>query len=107
MEQQNAVALFEQKHMEAFKQLSELNKEQNRLSKIEKDVKAELEVAMESNDIVGIKNEYITISRVAASKTTTIDLDMLQEKEPELYAELLKDYPKTKTTKASIRFLVK
>ena len=107
MEQQNAVALFEQQHMEAFKQLSELKKEQNRLSKIEKDVKSELEAAMDANDIVSIKNDFISISRVAASETTTIDLDKLKEKEPELYADLLKDYPKTKTTKASIRFLVK
>jgi len=107
MEQQNAVALFEQQYMESFKQLSELKKEQNRLSKIEKDVKTKLETAMDTNDISSINNDYITISRVAASETITIDLDKLKEKEPELYADLLKDYPKTRTTKSSIRFVVK
>lgn len=104
---ENKVALFEQQHLEAFKQLSELKKEQNKLAKVEKDIKAQLEVAMDENDIVSIKNEYITISRVAASESITVDLDKLKDKEPQLYNDLLEDYPKVKTTKASVRFTVK
>lgn len=103
----NNVTLFEQQHLAAFKQLSELKKEQDKLAQIEKDVKAELEKAMDKNNIVSIKNDYITISRIGASQTTSIDLKKLEEKEPQLYADLLKDYPKVTNKKASIRFLVK
>ena len=95
----NNVTLFEQQHLAAFKQLSELKKEQDKLAQIEK--------AMDENNIVSIKNDYITISRIAASQTTSIDLKKLEEKEPQLYADLLKDYPKLTNKKASIRFLVK
>lgn len=107
MTEENKVALFEQQHLEAFKQLGELKKEQDRLAEIEKNVKSELEQAMIENDIVAIKNQYITISRVSASETTSIDLKKLEEKEPELYKDLLRDYPKVTTKKASIRFTVK
>lgn len=105
--EENKVALFEEKHLAEFKKLSELKKEQDRLAEIEKDVKSTLEKAMEENDIVSIKNEYITISKVEASESVSIDLKALETKEPELYNDLLKDYPKKTFRKASLRFTVK
>ena len=107
MEEKNQVALFEEKYLATFKQLSDLKKEQDRLKAIETDVKSQLEKAMDENNIVSIKNEYISISRVEGSTKTEIDLDKLKEKEPELYNDLLKDYPKVSTRKPSIRFTVK
>lgn len=107
MSEENKVALFEERHLAAFKQLSELKREQERLAEIEKSIKEELEEAMNKYDIVSIKNDWITISRVASSETVTIDLKKFKENEPKLYDELLKDYPKVTTKKASIRFLVK
>lgn len=107
MEEKNQVALFEEKHLTEFKKLSDLKKEQDRLATIEKDVKSQLEKAMDENNIVSIKNEYITISRVEGSESTSIDLKKLEEKEPDLYKDLLKDYPKVTVKKPSIRFTVK
>ena len=63
-------------------------------------------------DRYGIKsldNQFVKIIRVAGSEgSQTVDLDKMKEAEPELFAELLADYPKTTgAKKASIRFDVK
>lgn len=101
------LTVFEKKYLESFKQLSELKKEQDRLAEIEKNVKAEIEKAMDDNNIVSVKNDYVTISRVAESKSVSIDLKKLEAKEPVLYSDLLVDYPKATTRKAYIKIVVK
>lgn len=105
--EQNNVVLFEQKHLEQFKKLGELKKEQDRLAKIEADVKSELEKAMDDYDIVSFSNEYVTISRVAPSQSVSVDLKQLETKEPSLYKDLLHDYPKVTNKKGYIRISVK
>lgn len=99
--------VFEKKYLESFKQLSELKKEQDRLAEIEKNVKAQIEKAMDENNILSVKNEFVTISRVAASESKSIDLKALEAKEPQLYIDLLKDYPKVTSKNAYIRIVVK
>ena len=42
-----------------------------------------------------------------AMNFNSIDLKALEKKEPELYAELLADYPKETVKKDSVRILVK
>lgn len=101
------LTVFEKKYLESFKQLSELKKEQDRLAEIEKNVKAEIEKAMDDNDIVSVKNDYVTITRVAESTSTSIDLKALQDREPKLYKDLIADYPKVTNKKAYIRIAVK
>ena len=56
-----------------------------------------------------IDNEYMKITYVAAgTDKQTIDIDQLAKEEPDLYSDLLKDYPKTtKGRKAYIMFKVK
>lgn len=105
--QENNIVLFEQYALESFKTLSELKKEQKRLEEIDKKVRTEIEKAMNEYDIQSFKNDYVTISRVAQSTTRTIDVKKLQEREPQLYDELIADYPKTTLRKASIRIEVK
>lgn len=101
------LTVFEKKYLESFKQLSELKKEQDRLAEIEKNVKAEIEKAMDDNDIVSVKNDYVTITRVAENTSTSIDLKALQDREPKLYEDLIADYPKVTNKKAYIRIAVK
>lgn len=103
----NEIQVFENKYMPVMAQLSALNKQLKQLQEQEKALKADLEKAMNKYDIKSIDNEFVKITRVAESKTTTIDLKKLQEKEPVLYGELLEDYPKVTVRKASIRISVK
>lgn len=103
----NELQLFEQANLEAFKKLAELKKQQEALATTEKEVKAQIEKSMEEYGVKSLKNEFITISHVEGSTSTSIDLKKLQEKEPDLYKELLEDYPKVTNKKASVRFTVK
>ena len=106
MEQEKAIQLFEKKYMTVFQNLSDLKKEQDRLADIEKKAKAEIEKAMYDYGITSVKNDLITITRVEASESRSIDLTELSKKEPKLYGELLEDYPKVSTKKAYVRFTV-
>ena len=101
----NNLVLFENKALTYMKNLSELKKEQDRLAEIEKSVRADLQAVMDEFGITQFKNDYVTISLVKGSTSVSIDLKALEKKEPELYAELLADYPKVK--KDSVRILVK
>lgn len=61
---------------------------------------------MDAYDIKSIDNQYIKITRVNGSTSTSIDLKALEKEEPELYAELLKDYPKVTNRKPYLTFKV-
>ena len=103
----NNLTLFESKALTYMKNLSELKKEQDRLAELEKTARSQLQSVLDEYGITQFKNDYVTISLVKGSTTTSIDLKALEKKEPELYADLLKDYPKETVKKDSIRILVK
>lgn len=105
--EENNLVLFEQKYVDKFNALSKLKRHKEAIEEVEKIVKAELERAMDEYGIKSVKTARITISRVEESTSTSIDLKELEKKEPELYNELLNDYPKTTTKKAFVKFLVK
>ncbi len=104
---ENNVVLFEQKYLEKFKKLGELKKAQKELETIEKQIKSELETAMDEFDVHSIKNEYVTISRVAPAETISIDLEKLKEAEPDCYKGLIEDYPKVTKKKGYVKIVVK
>ena len=103
------VALFQEKHLEAFKQLAGMMQQKKEIEAAEKKAKAKIQELMDQYGIKSISNEFITITRVAAgADKLTIDLDAFSIAEPENYAELLKDYPKTVAGKAGyVKFAVK
>lgn len=103
----NQVQVFEQQHMQVFKQLADITKTKKQLEEQEKKVKADLEKAMDANDIKSIDNQFLKITRVNGSTSTSVDLKAMQEKEPKLYAELLEDYPKVTNKKSYLTFKVK
>lgn len=104
---ENEIAIFEQENIVVFEQLSKFKAMQKEMKEKEDALKKALEKSMDEHGIKSFKNEYVTITRVEGSTTTTIDVDGMKEKEPELYDELIADYPKVKTTKPYVRILVK
>lgn len=98
---------FEQHHLEMFEHLAEITRQKRRLEEMEARVKSNLEEAMNTYNIKTIDNEYVRITRVEGSTSKTIDLKKLEEKEYNLYRELLEDYPKTTTKKSYLMFKVK
>lgn len=103
----NNLVLFENKALAVMKNLSDLKKEQDRLAEIEKNFRTELQTVMDEYGIVSFKNDYVTISLVKGSTTVSIDLKTLEKNEPQLYKDLLKDYPIETVKKDSVRILVK
>lgn len=101
------VAKFENQYLEVMRDISLMAKQEKELAQKTKQLKADLETAMDEHDIKSIDNEFLKITRVAASSSTSIDLKKLKEKEPNLHGELLEDYPKVTNRKAHVKFTVK
>lgn len=102
----NLVA-FEETHIAALKELKRLNDRAKKLEEQIKDAKTGIMEAMETYGVTQFKNDFLTISYVPESQTETIDLKQLQNEEPELYEELLRDYRKVTKRQPYVRFLVK
>lgn len=103
----NKVVLFEQQSLALMQQLSELKRKKEEIEAADAEVRKKLQQAMDQYGIVSFKNEYVTISNIPASETTTVDLKKLQEKEPECYQGLIEDYPKVTKKAGYVRILVK
>lgn len=99
--------VFEEQYLAAMQSLSNMTKQKKALEDQEKVIKEQLEKVMDAYGIKSVDNQFLKITRVAGSTSTSVDLKKMEKEEPELYNELLSDYPKTTTRKASIRFNVK
>jgi len=103
----NELTVFENKYMAVMANIALLEKQVKEITEKQKSLKAELEAAMDEYNIKSIDNEYLKITRVAESTSTSIDLKALQKKEQALYRELLEDYPKVTVRKAYVKITVK
>lgn len=90
-----------------LKELSEIKSKQKALEEREKWLKTQLTNELEAKDLKSFKDDFGTISWVEGSTTETIDLKKLEEKEPDLYADLLEDYGKKTERKGYFKFTVK
>ena len=85
-------------------ELKEINDEKILLNEREKTIKKSIEDNLGEETY---KADFITVSYTKPSTSVSIDLKKLEEKEPELYKELLNDYPKGITRKGSYRYTFK
>lgn len=101
--------VFEEQYLLVMQNLAEAVKAKKKLEADEKKFKEQLGKVMDEYGIKSVDNQFLKIIRVAGSEgSQTVDLTKMEKEEPELYADLLKDYPKTTgAKKASIRFDVK
>lgn len=106
-EMENELVVFEQQNLEVFQKLQEFKKQQDLMKKQEEALKKQLEESMTQYGIKSFKNDYVNITYVEGSSSESIDLKKMQEKEPELYAELLADYKKVTNKKGYVRIVVK
>ncbi len=104
---ENNLKVFEQDNLVVFKNLSELAKQKKAIEKQEKEAKKQIKTAMDKYGVESFKNDFVTISNVAGSSSTTIDIAKMQEKEPDLYENLMRDYPKTTTRSGYVKIVAK
>lgn len=103
----NELKIFEDKSLIIAQSLKSLKDKKEKIEKEEKDLKKTLEDLFNEYGLKSFKNDYFTISKVEASESKSIDLKTMEKKEPELYEELLEDYPKVTKRKSYIRISVK
>lgn len=105
----NEIQTFNEQYLAMMENLANTTLEIKRLQDDQKKAKAVIGKAMDEYGIKSIDNKFVKIIRVAGSDgKETIDLDALKKEEPELYEELLADYPTITGKKApSVRFDVK
>lgn len=103
------IQVIEEKTLAKIKELAELTKQQKAIEKVIAGVKKELEKQMNTYKVKTMDCPYIKFTRVDAGEDKEVlDVDALQENEPELYEELLADYHKTKKGKSAyVTFSVK
>lgn len=101
------IQVFENEYMPVMANFALLNQQIKNAQEKLNGIKSQLMEGMDQYDIKSIDNDYCKISRVEASESKSIDLKAVQKKEPELYTDLLKDYPKVSKRKESIRIMVK
>ena len=107
MKMSDELKVFEDKSLIIAKNLKALKNEKEKIEKEEKNLKKTLEDLFNEYGLKSFKNDYFTISKVEASESKSIDLKFMEKKEPELYEELLEDYPKISKRKSYIRISVK
>lgn len=90
---------------ELLNELHELDIQKKSLDERMSKIKETLEKDFLTSE--GYKNDYVTVSYTKASETTTIDLKQLEEKEPDLFKELVEDYAKVTKRKASYSYRFK
>ncbi len=98
---------FENKHLLVMAEIAAMEKQSKEIAEKLKNAKAELESAMDEFEIKSIDNEFLKITRVVASQSTSLDIKKLQKEEPKLFGELIEDYPKVTNKKAYLKFTVK
>lgn len=103
----NEVKVFEDKSLIIAQNLKNLKIKKEKIEEEEKGLKDKLEELFNEYDLKSFKNDYFSISKIEASESKNIDLKSMEKKEPELYAELLEDYPKITKRKSYIRISVK
>ena len=86
--------------MNYIEELKDIINQKKVLEEREKFLKSQIEEEVGED---GYKDD-VTISYKQASETTSIDLKKLEEREPELYNDLLKDYKKVTSRKASFSY---
>ena len=103
----NEVVLFEQNQLDVMRKLSELNAEKKRIDALDSELRDKLVKAMDDYGIVNFKNDYVSITKVDATESVSVDLKALEKAEPDCYKGLIEDYPKVTKKKAYVRITVK
>lgn len=107
MSERYEIEKFEQQNMMAFIELQDLENQAKAIEARKNEVRDILTRGMEENGIVSIDNDYVKISYVAPSESTSLDTKTLRAERPEIYNSLMADFSKTTKKKGYVRIKVK
>ena len=99
--------VFQDRYMATMQRYAELEKTITELEETKKKAREELQEAMEYYNVRSIENDYVKITLVAPSVSTTIDTIALRAQKPDLYDMLVDKFKKVTERRASLRVKVK
>ncbi|MBU5212459.1 hypothetical protein [Heyndrickxia oleronia] len=103
----NEIQAFESKHMLLMANVAQHIQQEKLLKEQTAKLKEDLGKAMDEFGIKSIDNDLLKITRTAPSTSKSLDTTRLKNEEPELFAELMTDYPKITNRSASLTIKVK
>lgn len=103
----NEIEKFEQKHMMAFIELGNLERQASEIEARKAEVRENLTKAMEEYGITSVDNKYVKITYIGPSESTSFDTKAFRAARPEMYESLMKDFSKTTKKKGFVRIKVK
>lgn len=103
----NEIQKWEQQHMMAFIELRDLEAQSKSIEARKAEVRQMLTESMEEHGIVGIDNDYVKITYIGPTESTSLDTKKLRASEPETYNDLVGAYPKVTKKKGHVRIAVK
>lgn len=102
-ENKNEIENFEKGNLATINKISEIVNKKKELEKLEKELKAKLQEAMEVNGIKKFESDILNITYVAATTATSIDSTKLKKK----YPKIAEECSKTSNKKAYVKVVVK
>lgn len=99
--------VFNENYLATMQRYAELEATVKELEDTKKKVREEIQNAMEAYGVRSVDNDFVRITMVSPSSSTTIDTAAMRIARPEQYEELIHRFPKTTHRKASLRVTVK
>ena len=98
---------FNENYLATMQRYADLEKTVKELEETKKNVRAEIQEAMEAYGVRSVDNEFMKITIVSPSYSKTIDTAAMRIAKPDLYDELMDRFPKVIEKKASLRVKLK
>lgn len=86
-------AIIDAGGMAIMASLANLEKTKKEIEKDDKELRAQLTALCDKYGVKSIDNDYVRISFVEGSFSVSIDLAAFKKKEPEVYDEIMHDFP--------------
>lgn len=101
--EENQVVVFESKAASVIQAIKDIAVKKDELEKQDKEMRKQLETAMEQYGVKSFENEFIKVTYVAPTTRTSVDSKKLKELHPDIFEKC----SKTSDVKASIKITVK
>lgn len=103
----NELERFNERALSVMADIAAFAKQKSDIEAKDKALRDELLNLCEEYGVESVDNQYVKITYVKGSESVSIDLKKLQGNEPDLYSELLEDYPKKTVRKPYMRIVAK
>lgn len=101
--EEQAMTLFESEQTAIMRQVAALTEQKKALEEQEKQMKDQLKAAMEKYGIKSFKTDFISITYVAETMTSTLDSKKVQAKYPKIFAECSRESARSAYVKITVK----